>query len=80
MAVLPNDRVADRFEVVLRAAGTQIHGPDAKAAPPAPAAGEASGGEAPAGAGVAAPAAAVSGRADNETGPEPARVEQDVRA
>ncbi|WP_279358862.1 ABC transporter ATP-binding protein/permease [Methylobacterium indicum] len=80
VAVLPNDRVADRFEVVLRAAGTQIHGPDAKAAPPAPAAGEASGGEAPAGAGVAAPAAAVSGRADNETGPEPARVEQDVRA
>ncbi|WP_244496431.1 ABC transporter ATP-binding protein/permease [Methylobacterium indicum] len=80
VAVLPNDRVADRFEVVLRAAGTQIHGPDAKAAPPAPAAGEASGGEVPAGAGVAAPAAAVSGRADNETGPEPARVEQDVRA
>ncbi|WP_244276548.1 ABC transporter ATP-binding protein/permease, partial [Methylobacterium indicum] len=67
VAVLPNDRVADRFEVVLRAAGTQIHGPDAKAAPPAPAAGEASGGEVPAGAGVAAPAAAVSGRADNET-------------
>ncbi len=80
VAVLPNDRVADRFEVVLRAAGTQIHGPDAKAAPSAPAAGDASGGEAPAGAGVAAPAAAVSGRADNETGPEPARVEQDVKA
>ncbi len=32
VAVLPNDRVADRFALVLRAVGTQIHGPEA---PPA---------------------------------------------
>ncbi|WP_288587579.1 ABC transporter transmembrane domain-containing protein [uncultured Methylobacterium sp.] len=162
VAVLPNDRVADRFALVLRAVGTQIHGPeapparqddvprrdaaarqgaaarqdaavredaaareeapaeggaladgpepgttdpdpeearraerDAFAAADAPGAGggasgtgssasgtgsSASGGVVPAGAGVAAPAAAVSRRADNETGPEPARVEQDVKA
>ncbi|MBK3424383.1 hypothetical protein, partial [Methylobacterium ajmalii] len=54
---------------------------DAFAAADAPGAGSsASGGVVPAGAGVAAPAAAVSRRADNETGPEPARVEQDVKA
>ena len=143
VAVLPNDRVADRFALVLRAVGTQIHGPeapparqddvprqgaaarqdaaareeapadggaladgpepgatdpdpeearraerDAFAGADAPGAGGgasgtgsgASGGVVPAGAGVAAPAAAVSRRADNETGPEPARVEQDVKA
>jgi putative ABC transport system ATP-binding protein len=84
VVVLSNDRLADRFDHVLRAAGTQIHAPDA----PAPGAGgdvsgtgsNASGGQGPAGAGAAAPAAAVSGRAGTETGPGPARVDQDVKA
>jgi putative ABC transport system ATP-binding protein len=81
VVVLPNDRVADRFEWVLQAAGTQIHGPEKPEAAAAPRTGSAaSGGDAPAGAGVAAPAAAVSARAEEETGPESARVEQDVKA
>ena len=82
VVVLPNDRVADRFEWVLRAAGTQIQGPDKgpDKAPETPQGGEASPEETTAGAGAAAPAAAVSGRAEDETGPEPARVEQDVKA
>ncbi len=54
VVVLPNDRVADRFALVLQAAGTQIQGRERPAGPAA------SPEETPAGAGAAAPAAAVS--------------------
>ncbi|MGF3025673.1 ABC transporter transmembrane domain-containing protein [Methylobacterium aquaticum] len=77
VVVLPNDRLADRFQLVLRAAGTQIHGPESQE-PETPATPAASPGEMRAGAGAAAPAAALSGRAGDETGS--VRVEQDVKA